>query len=141
MDLVPQLAQPRSQVRNGQAVEIEETFIDTVDLDMRRGLGEQAHYPLGQIAIERIVGGQHRDIVAFDDGPHLEQRHAHGDAEPLRFRRAGDDAAVIVGEHDNRAAGQVRLEDALARDVEIVAIGEAERRHGLSARNDGGYCR
>ena len=93
----------------------------------------------GQIAIERVVGRQHRDILALDDGARLEQRHAHGDAEPLRLGRAGDDAAVIVGEYDNRPPLQVRLEDALTRGVEIVAIGEAERRHGPSARNDGGY--
>ena len=69
----------------------------------------------------------------------MEQRRAHGDAEPLRLRRTGDDAAVIIGEYDNRAVRQVWVEDALARDVEIVAIGNAERRHGPSARNDGGY--
>ena len=86
MDLALQVAQPRSQIRNGEAVEIEETLIDTVDLDARRGGGEQAHHPLGQIAIERIVGRQHLHIVAFDDRAHLEQGHAHCDAEPFRLR-------------------------------------------------------
>ena len=134
------IAAPPGQVRDRQAVEIEEALVDTVDLDARRLGGQDAHHPFRQIAIERVVRGQHRDIVAFDEALRLEQRDAHGDAERLGLLGAGDDAAIVVGQHDDGAAGERRLEHPLARGIEVVAIDQADRGHGPNARSACGCC-
>jgi hypothetical protein len=59
----------------------------------------------------------------------------HGDAERLGFVAARDHAAVVVRQHHDRTPAQLRLEHALARHIEIVAVDEGERaRHGYSMR-------
>ena len=70
----------------------------------------------------------------------LEQRDAHGDAERLGLLGAGDDAAIVVGQHDDGLAGERRLEHPLARGIEVVAIDQADRGHGPNARSAGGCC-
>ena len=45
---------------------------------------------------------------------HLEIRRSHRDAHSLAFIAAGHDAAVIVGQHDNRLPVQIRTEDPFA---------------------------
>jgi len=59
----------------------------------------------------------------------LEPRRAHFDAQRLDLGTAGDHAAVIIGENDNRHAFEPGIEYPLAGDVEIVSIdqGEAHR--------------
>ena len=49
------------------------------------------------------------------------------DAQGLGFVTAGNGAAVVVGQHDQRPALQPGLEDAFAGDVEVVAVDEGER--------------
>ena len=51
---------------------------------------------------------------------------SHGDAERLGFSGAGDDAAVVVGEDDDRAPLQLRLKEGLAGGVEVVAVDQGE---------------
>ena len=68
------------------------------------------------------------------------RRDAHGDAERLGLLGAGDDAAIVVGQHDDGAAGERWLEYPLARGIEVVAIDQADRGHGPNARSAGGCC-
>ena len=56
----------------------------------------------------------------------LEPRRTHLYAQFLGFVAPGNCAAIVVGQHDNWTADQGRAEDALARDVEIVAVDEGE---------------
>jgi len=62
------------------------------------------------------------DAVASEELLVLEGGRTHLDAEGFCFVASGDDAAVVVGKHDDRLAVEMRLKDALARGVEIVAV-------------------
>jgi hypothetical protein len=55
-------------------------------------------------------------------------------AERLGLVAARDHAAVLARQHDDRAAAQLRLKHAFARDLEIVAVDEGERAHDDSMR-------
>lgn len=59
--------------------------------------------------------------------PHLEQRHAHFDAQRFDFIAAGDDAAVVVTEYSNGFADQVGPKHPFAANVKIVAIDQADQ--------------
>ncbi len=63
---------------------------------------------------------------------------AHADAERLDLLRAGDHAAVVVGEHGDGHAVEVRLEDALARAVEGRAVDDGDRPTDDGRRTTGG---
>jgi hypothetical protein len=41
-----------------------------------------------QVAVERVVRGEDRHVILFDDVTYLEERHAHPDAECLGLARA-----------------------------------------------------
>ena len=54
----------------------------------------------------------------------FELRFCHADAQGFGFIGAGDDAAVIVGQHDYRLAYEVGPEKALAACIEVIAVNE-----------------
>jgi hypothetical protein len=47
----------------------------------------------------------------------LEERHAHRDAERLRFLAPCYYATIVIREHDNGSAQKLRVEDALTGGV------------------------
>jgi hypothetical protein len=55
---------------------------------------------------------------------------AHFDAQCFGHVRAGNGAAVVVGEDDERAVLPPGLENAFAAAVEVVAVDEGELRFG-----------
>ena len=59
----------------------------------------------------------------------LEPGDTHRDAERLDLGAAGDDAAIVVGEHDDRTVSQAWVEQLLALGIEVVAIDQGEDRH------------
>ncbi len=59
----------------------------------------------------------------------LEPRDTHGDAERLDLGAAGDDTAIVIGEHDHRAVYQAWVEKLLAARVEVVAINQGKNWH------------
>src|SRR5581483_6823252 len=59
---------------------------------------------------------------------HLEPRHPHRHAQVFHFLAAGDNAAVVVAQHNERDALKPRLEDALARAVEVVDVDQCDHR-------------
>ena len=61
--------------------------------------------------------------------PDLEPRDTHGDAERLDLGAACDDAAIVVGEDDDRTVLQTWVEQLLAARVEVVAINQGKDRH------------
>ena len=125
-----EIAAPCGEVGNCQAVQIEEALVDAVDLDTRCSGGENARDPFRQVAVKSVVRLKDNDAVLLDDVAHLEEGHAHGDAEHLRLVRSGDHAAVIVGQDDNWPVHEMRPEDPFAGCVEVVAVDQGEGRHG-----------
>ena len=70
-------------------------------------------------------------MTAFQQGSDLEERIAHFHAQGLRLIGAGDGAAVIVAEHDNRLPVQFRTENPFAGSEEIVAVGQGEHQEAV----------
>jgi len=73
--------------------------------------------------------------MAADQPARLEQGHAHRDAQGPGLVGACDDASVIVGQHDHRAAFQAWVKGSLAGNEEVVAIDKGEDLfHGLGRK-------
>jgi hypothetical protein len=60
--------------------------------------------------------------VLFCQLLHLEPRLCHFDTERFYFTGPGNRTAIVIGQHHDRLSLQRRIERALARNIEIVAI-------------------
>lgn len=109
-------------------LQIEKGLVDGVNLERGDQLPQRGHHTPRQVAIEREIGRKECDAIAFDGGAHLKKGLSHPYSEGLGLVRAGDDAAVVVRQHDHRPTVQIGSENALAGDVEIVAVAKAEHR-------------
>ena len=74
--------------------------------------------------------------MLFQLAAHLEIGGAHGEAQGPGLGAAGDDAAVVVGEHHQGPAPQGGIQGRLAGGIEVVAIDQHDR-HGW--RGSGGW--
>lgn len=106
---------------------IQLTLIQRVDLHRRRHLFQRVHHPAGHVGVQRVVGGEHRDVAATHLLFDFEIRRAHRYAQRLRLGAAGDHAAVVVGQHDHRLPAQIGPKDGLAGGVEAVNVHQSEQ--------------
>ncbi|MOA19870.1 hypothetical protein D3C78_1402780 [compost metagenome] len=120
--------------RAGHAAQLGEGLVDAVDLQLRHQALDHRHHPLAHVAVQRIVRGEGADAVAPQGGADLEVGLAHLH-EWLGVRTAGDHATIVVAQHHDRRARQVRAEDPLAAGVERIAVDQREDRlsHGHAA--------
>ena len=88
--------------------------------------------PGREIAVEGEVGGKDGDTVLFQETVNSEFRLAHGYVQRFGLGRARDDAAVVVGEHDDGPVPEVGAEKPFAGSVEIIAVGQEPEAGGLS---------
>ena len=116
----------------GHVGEPQESFVDRVDLEVTRLLAEGGHDAFGEIPVDREIGREDAHTVGFTGATHFEIRCAHRDAQRLRFGRTRHHAAIIVRQDHDRHADQRRVEGALARGVEVIAVGEGAE-HGVSS--------
>lgn len=72
------------------------TVVDAVALQAGHQGRESAHHPVAEVAVERIVGAEGRDLATLGQLAHLEPGRGHGDAQAFGLGRAGDHAAVVV---------------------------------------------
>ena len=110
-------------------IQVQERFVNRVDLDGRGVAPEHLLHPSRHVAVQREIPGKHVDMVLLHDVPYLEEWIAHLDAERLGLVAPGHRAAIVVREHDDRLPVQLRTEDPFARGEEIVAVGKGI--HGL----------
>jgi len=112
------------------AAEVNKAFVDGIDLLVVAQACGQAHHAVAHVAVEREVGRQGDESGFFFEVADLEPGRTHLDAQRFGFVRAGNGAAVVVGEDDERAVLQPGLEDAFAAAVEVVAVDEGELGRG-----------
>lgn len=112
-------------------VQVQERFVDTVDLDGRGVVPQDLLHPSRHVAVQREIPRKHMDMVLLHDIPYLEERIAHLDAERLGLVGPGHRAAVVVTQHDDRLPVQLRTENPFARGEEIVAVGKGV--HGIQS--------
>lgn len=108
--------------RFSMTVQGEEGFVDGIDFHFRAHFAQGHHHSARHIAVEGVVRRFQNDVVTFDNVASLKNGNGHFDAQGFGFIRARYDATVEVGEDYDRSVAQSVVEDALARDVKIVAI-------------------
>jgi hypothetical protein len=84
------------------ARQVEKCLIDTIDFDLGRFRGQRLHDAAAHIPVERVIRAEDFDAVAGEGLAVEVVGIAHRQAEGFRFVAAGDDAAVIVRQHNNR---------------------------------------
>lgn len=77
--------------------------------------------------IEGVVATKSDDAVALELASDLVEESAHFH-ERLGIGRAGNHAAIVVAQHDDGRAQQVRTKDTLAAGVEAVAVDQCVHR-------------
>ncbi len=107
-------------------LQVDEAFIDRVDLDGGRHGAEDLHDTAAHIGVERVVAGQRQQVFADRFGFQQMPGFAHLDAEGFGFGGAGDDTAIVIGEDDECPAPQFGLKHSFAAGVEVVDIDQAE---------------
>lgn len=116
---------------------MEKGLINGIDLHLRLKPTQQRHHPAGDIAVQGVVGGKNLHPLGLEQLLALEIRGAHGNAQGLGLVGAGNDAAVIVGQHHHRFADELRIKEPLTGGIEIIAVNQGEQfAHG--ARSSGG---
>jgi len=100
----------------------DEGLVNRIDFHLRLQTHENIHNPLGDIAIQRVVGREDSDLVFADEGFLLKIGCAHADAKGLGLIGPGNDTAVVVGKHHHRSVRQVRPKKAFTGNIEIVAV-------------------
>lgn len=114
----------------GDAAQVDEAFVDGIDLLRVAQACGQAHHAVAHVAIQRKVGRQGHKPGLLLQVADLEPGRTHLDAQRFGLVRAGNGAAVVVGKDDERAVLQPGLEDAFAAAVEVVAVDEGEHGEG-----------
>ncbi len=102
--------------------QVEKRLVDAVFLHLGAEQPQHLHDTPAHVAVKRVIAGEYRDAVPLDLLLDLEIRVAHLEAEGLGLVAAGDHAAVIVGQHDDRAVAQRGVEYPLARRIKVIAI-------------------
>ena len=95
-------------------MELAEGFINRVNLLFRAQTSGQTHHPVAEIPIQRKVCRQGHQIIGLCHVLNLEPGRAHSDAQRFRFIAAGDSAAIVVAQNNDRPADQARPERSLA---------------------------
>jgi hypothetical protein len=113
--------------------EIKKRLVDAVELDLGGEGAQRVHDAAAHVAVEGIIAGEDGDAVPGQFLLVEVVGVTHGEAEGFGLVTAGDDTAVIVRQHDDRAALQSRAEHALTADVEIVTVGQGEDGRGHRA--------
>lgn len=81
------------------------------------------HHAVRERAVQLIVARSHDNTVELAPGLDLEVRLPHdAGVQPLRFWARRHDASVVVREHSDRPARELRFEDPLAGGVERDAV-------------------
>ena len=101
-------------------------LVDGINLNLGLQMAQYLHDPLGHVAIQSIIGGKDSDSVPLDQGLALEIWLPHLDAQGLGLVGAGDDAAVVVGEHHHRLPLKLWVEHPFAGAIEIVAVDQGK---------------
>ena len=93
---------------------------------------EFGHYIVAKIFVELVVAGFQDQTVFRDQGFQLKERRPHRDIERLEFVGAADAAAVVVRHDRHGFPFQRRIEHALAGNVEVIPVNEADHFFGTS---------
>jgi len=87
------------RLAKADAAQVEKSLIDAVHLHRWCHLLQRGHDPQAHIGIERIVRAENLHPVLAQRLFQLKKGGAHADAERFGLCAAGNNAAVVVGEH------------------------------------------
>jgi hypothetical protein len=107
----------------------QEGFVDAVNLQPGGVPAQQFHDACADVAIELVIAGLRNQAPFLRTRGELEPGLAGRDAKGLGFRGAGDGAAVIVGEYDQRFSLEGGIEGAFGAGVKAVHVHVRNLRH------------
>ena len=87
---------------------IQKRLVDAVALDLGREGGERVHDAAAHVAVEGVIRAQDLDAVTGQGLAVEVIGIAHLQAEGFGLVAAGDEAAIVVRQHDHRASLQGR---------------------------------
>ena len=108
-----------------QSVEIDKTLVDAISEIGWSFLLDDFHDSACQFSVQLIVAGEHGYLFIWKLLGKLEVWGSGFDAHLLGFVAAGYDTAVIVAQHNNGLAVQVRAKDSFARDIAVITVNDA----------------
>ena len=114
----------------GRAREVDKTLVNGIHLGARRVLAQNLHHAVGQVCVQSVVATECKHAVLGHQSFALKPRLAHAHTQSLGLVGARHHAAVVVGQHHHGHVAQVGAEQALATDVEVVAIDQGQLLNG-----------
>jgi hypothetical protein len=93
-----------------EPLQAEKGFVDRVNFEIGRETAQHVHHPAAHIAVEGVIARPHDHAGSREPIFVQMPRRAHGDAKRLGFVAARDHATVVVRQHHDRPAAQLRLE-------------------------------
>jgi hypothetical protein len=111
--------------------QLQESLIDRIDLNRWHLIPQDTHHPGAHVPVERVVTAEDLNSMLPDYGLLFVQRSTHRDPEGFCLLTPGNDAPVIVREHNDGLSLKSRIEDPLAGTEEVIAVNEAEAVHGF----------
>ncbi len=114
----------RAQIEKGlvRGVDLHFVVIVTVAVLVIHQGSQGFHDAAAHVAVEMIVGRKYGDAVFFDDRSGLEIRDCHADPKFPGLVATGDDAAIIIAEHDDGFIPEIGAKDPFAGAIKTITI-------------------
>ena len=85
-------------------------------------IAKDVHHSVGQVAVEDVTGRQLNNLPRIGVLLDLKRRAAHRDAGCLGFITTGNDATVVVREHNDLFPVKPWVKHPLTGNKEVIAI-------------------
>ena len=108
-----------------QSVEIDKAFVDAISEISWSFLLDDFHDSACQFSIQLVVAGEYGYLLVWKLLGKLEVWGSGFDSHLLGFVAAGYNTAVVVAQHNNGLAVQVRAKDSFARDIAVITVNDA----------------
>ncbi|EJW97362.1 hypothetical protein EVA_14531 [gut metagenome] len=96
------------------AVDIRKNLVNRIALEHRYAFGDDRGDAVRDGLVELVVGGKNSDVMPLKKRGRLKVGGAPLQTEGFGFASQSDDAAVVIGENNNRLLPQRRLKNTLA---------------------------
>ena len=106
-------------------VKIDKALVNRISKICWRFLADDADDPRCQVSIQFIVAAENGYLLVWALLCQFELRCPLLDSQRLGLVAAGYDTAVIVAQHHNRFALQVRTENPLTAHITVIAVNDA----------------
>ena len=122
----------RDQITRLKTRHPQKTLIDAVGFLIRRKCRQHPHHSIAEIGIEFVITRERYNAVLPGKTLQFEPGGSHRDAKCLDLGTAGNRTTIVVGENYNGPPFELGLKNALAGNIEIIAIDQGKTTHERS---------